>query len=100
MKSVLRYLLRQYPFYSGCGTVANSSFIRWLDPRPGASLVWTETPGGELLVDPHDWVGRTIARLGDLDPKLTWVLRRLAKPGDQAIDIGSNFGLVSILLAR
>lgn len=100
VNSLLRLLFRQYPFYSGCGTLANSTFIRRLDAGVAASPVWTTSPGGDLLVYPDDWVGRTIMMFGDLDPKLTWVLKQLVKSGDHVADIGANFGLISLLLAR
>jgi len=37
---------------------------------------------------------------GDLDPKVTWVVDRLLRPGDNVLDIGANWGLVTVRAAR
>ena len=37
---------------------------------------------------------------GDLDPKLTWIVKRLLKPGDCAIDVGANIGTLTLLMSR
>lgn len=53
--------------------------------------------GAEILVPIEDWIGRTLYYFGDLDPKITWVLKRILRPGDTVLDIGANVGLVSII---
>jgi len=45
-------------------------------------------------------VGRAVVLFGDLDPKVTWVVDRLLRPGDNVLDIGANWGLVTIRAAR
>lgn len=55
---------------------------------------------GQIKIPLDDHVGRAVFFFGDLDPKLTWVVRRLVQPGDTALDIGANFGLITLLLAR
>ncbi|WP_299705130.1 FkbM family methyltransferase [uncultured Tateyamaria sp.] len=37
--------------------------------------------------------------VGDLDPKVSWVVDQVLRPGDTALDIGSNLGLVSLRMA-
>lgn len=37
--------------------------------------------------------------VGDLDPKVSWVVDRTLRAGDIALDIGSNLGLVSLRMA-
>jgi FkbM family methyltransferase len=98
-------LTRLYPLASGCGRVANSALLRGLTPRaPGggpASLVRARPRGGgRMWVDPGDYVGRSIYFIGELDPKVTWALRRVLRRGDTFIDIGANQGLVSFIAAR
>jgi FkbM family methyltransferase len=44
--------------------------------------------------------GLCIDLLGDWDPRITWICRRVLRPGDTFVDIGANFGLVSLIGAR
>jgi FkbM family methyltransferase len=52
-----------------------------------------------MWVDPTDYVGRAIYFMGELDPKVTWALRRVLRPGDTFIDVGANQGLLSCIAA-
>jgi FkbM family methyltransferase len=47
-----------------------------------------------------DHVGRAAFYAGDLDRKITWVCRRLVRPGDRVLDVGANLGLVTMILAK
>jgi FkbM family methyltransferase len=53
-----------------------------------------------VWVNPRDYVGRAIYFMGDLDPKVTWVVRRVLRRGDTFLDIGANHGLVALMAAR
>ena len=68
--------------------------------RTGESLAGVPRPGGDLLVPLADEVGRCIYFTGDYDRKLTWLCRKLARPGDITFDIGANLGLVTLTLAK
>lgn len=87
-----------YPLYSGCGLIANSAFFRWLD-RPGQADSAVRVTGGQAVVPAGDYVGRAMRFIGDLDPKVSWVIDRSMLPGDIALDIGGNLGLVSLRMA-
>jgi FkbM family methyltransferase len=63
-------------------------------------LVWARSVGGDVLVPLDDLVGRALYFFGDLDPKVTWVIRRLLEPGDIALDIGANLGFLSLFMAK
>ncbi len=74
-------------------------------------MVWAsqslETPtrarlrdGSIALVDPSDALGRTVYYAGDWDPKITWVCRRLLRPGDTFLDIGAHCGVVALAAAH
>lgn len=64
------------------------------------NAAFAETPGGNVLVPLNDYVGRAIYLFGDLDPKITWVLKRLLKTGDTVLDVGANFGLISLCMSK
>ncbi|MEP6021546.1 MAG: FkbM family methyltransferase [Paracoccaceae bacterium] len=87
-----------YPLKSGCGPLANSRLFRWLDPAGGPDGIACVT-GGRAVVPAGDYVGRSMRFVGDLDPKVSWVVDRVLNSGDIALDIGSNLGLVSLRMA-
>lgn len=43
-----------------------------------------------------DYVGRAAYYVGDLDPKITRVIRKFVRRGDTVIDVGANLGLVTL----
>lgn len=96
---ILASIGRLYPFYSGNYRLVNSAIGRKL-AKPVEGNVWCKSPGGKLLVPLDDEVGRCIYFTGDYDKKLTWLCRKLARPGDTVMDIGANLGLVTLTLAR
>jgi FkbM family methyltransferase len=96
---LLANVLHLYPFASGCATVANHRFLQAL---AGATdeLVWARCPAGRVRCSLSDYVGRAVFYVGELDRKISWVVRRLVHRDDVALDIGANIGLVTLLLAR
>lgn len=98
-QSLVATLLRRYPLYSGAGTLANSKLVTTLAGTSNES-VWCPTSGGDVLAPLHDYVGRAAYYCGDLDPKISWVCRKLVNPGDTVCDIGANIGIVTLLLSR
>ena len=87
-----------YPFLSGCGTVANSKLMRRFDPAPPGDLMVGVT-GGRALVPSNDYVARAMLYIGDLDRKISRLIDAALQPGDVALDIGANLGLVSLRMA-
>jgi FkbM family methyltransferase len=98
-KSLVAAIGRLYPFYSGNFQLVNSRIGRALT-KTNEALAWCRSPGGELLVPLSDEVGRCIYFTGDYDRKLTWLCKKLVRPGDIALDVGANLGLVTLALAR
>lgn len=98
-QNAVSLLTRRYPLYSGNGTLANQSFLQRLAGVSNENA-WAGTPGGKLLAPLDDFVGRAAFYAGDLDPKITWVCRRLVGAGDTVLDVGANIGLITLLLAR
>ncbi|NJO18631.1 MAG: FkbM family methyltransferase [Thioploca sp.] len=88
---------RLYPLYSGTLKLANSKLFRLaLNQQNGT--VWTRLRCGAWIIVPiQDWIGRSLYYFGDLDPKITWICKKILRPGDTVIDIGANVGLVSII---
>lgn len=92
-------LLRLYPLYSGCGTLANTSLVKRINGNNNLEKVWCRVPGGEILAPLDDYVGRAAFYVGDLDRKITWICKQIVDEGDSVIDIGANIGQVSVLLS-
>ncbi len=98
-QSLTAALLRRYPFYSGAGSLANSRIVTLLAGKSDERS-WCSTSGGDVLASLSDYVGRAAFFCGDLDPKVSWVCKKLVKPGDIVCDIGANIGIVTLLLSR
>jgi FkbM family methyltransferase len=97
-KSIAK-LGRLYPFYSGNFSLVNSRRLSRYGRRPN-ELAWCPSPGGPILVPLDDAVGRCIFFTGDYDRKITWLCQKLLRPGDTALDIGANLGVVTLAMAK
>lgn len=92
-------ITRRYPFYSGCGSLANHPGLQRI-AGPSTEVAWAKVPGGYWAASPlSDHVGRSIFYCGELDRKITWACSRLVRPGDCVLDIGANLGLVTFTLS-
>lgn len=92
-------LSRLYPFLSGRGFLAGCRPARFFLPIE-QRVVWAPTPGGNVCAPLDDHVGRSVFLFGDLDRKISALCTALVRPGDLALDIGANLGLVTMLLSR
>ena len=97
-QKITSFVTKRYPFYSGCGTLANSKIVKFFSGSQNAT-VWSRVPGGEVLADLNDYVGRSAFFVGDLDRKITWVCKQIVREGDTVLDIGANIGMVTVLLS-
>lgn len=92
----LAKVFRSLPFYSGCGNLSNKKQFKKL--LRGSGPVWAQCRWGSWLkcyLD--DYVGRSVYYFGDLDPKLSWILQTVLRPGDSFVDVGANIGLLTTL---
>jgi FkbM family methyltransferase len=64
-------------------------------------MAWAKVYGGYQVAAPlDDYVGRAAFFAGELDRKITWICRRIVRPGDYVLDVGANLGLVTMILAK
>ncbi len=91
----LMNITRCYPLWSGPGTLLQMPPLTWIRFREQSLTVPLAGGGVRVVVFPNDFVGKKAYFFGDLDPKLTKLLRCLLEPGDTFVDIGANVGIVS-----
>ena len=94
---ILRLLTFRLPLRSGYGRLSNGG------PLPG--LPWGRwwaplRDGGRIHCYLDDYIGNSLFYFGDLDAKVSWVVKRSLAPGDTFLDIGANVGILSILGSR
>jgi len=66
---------------------------------PEEAVAQIRGTGAWLFVPPDDCIGAAVHSFGDVDHKVTWVSQRILRPGDAALGIGANLGLVAIAMA-
>ncbi len=94
----LAFMGRRYPLCRGHGWLARNLF-----PKPGTDGDAVEVglrSGPRVLVHPDEFIGRIVFYFGDLDPRISWICRCLLRPDDVVIDVGANYGVVSLLAAE
>ena len=92
-------LTRLFPLASGAGSLGNHRLLRRLSGDPSGIAVARLSGGERLHVRLDDYVGRAAFFAGDLDPKVTWLCRRVLRAGDLAIDAGANQGVITVRMA-
>jgi len=95
----LRAALYWYPFLSGRASLLRHQPFRRLVGKDRVALARLHD-GGRLYVKVDDLVGRPILLTGDYDPKITWLCKRVLRPGDTMLDVGANLGVVAAYGAR
>ncbi len=98
LRGPLRSVVRHYPLYSGGASLVQRDPFRRLTPA-GPVAAARLRDGAQLLVRSDDFIGRSILLTGDYDPKLTWLCRRILRPGDTVLDVGANQGVVTAYAA-
>ena len=89
----------RYPLLRGHSRIA-TQFLP-AAARPVSDVVEVRLRSGpRILVRPDEHIGRTVYFFGDLEPKLSWVCSRVLRPGDTAVDVGANYGVITLLAAH
>jgi FkbM family methyltransferase len=97
--SMLRTMGHLWPFEIGCGRLAQTAPFEAAEPTEG-DIACQLRDGTTVYTMPGDFVGRALYYFGDLDPKISWLLRELVREGDTVVDIGANLGLYTFLAAN
>lgn len=98
--SFLTLLGHSLPVASGLGMFAEMRWCQWAVAGLGQTTEARLRSGLRLVVDPTEYLGRTVLLTGEWDPKVTWVCQKLLRPGDTFIDIGAHCGVVAVEAAR
>lgn len=95
---ILGALGRRYPLYRGHGWLARNLFPNPAVGHDGAVEVSLRS-GTRILVHSDEFIGRIVFFFGEFDPRISWICRRVLRRGDAVVDVGANYGVVSLLAA-
>jgi FkbM family methyltransferase len=56
--------------------------------------------GAQALCFANDYIGRSMYLWGDYNPRISALVASILRPGDTALDIGANFGVVGLPIAN
>jgi FkbM family methyltransferase len=96
---VAAQLTRHYPFLAGGARISATKIFKSLASGLPEE-VWMDLNGNKICLSTRDFIGRSVYFFRDLDPKISILVGELLKPGDVALDIGANIGLVSLKMAQ
>lgn len=96
---LIRAVLRFYPFYSGCGTISNQRILQ-LATANKKKLATPLRNGYKAVIDPCEFLGRSIYYTGEWDPKITWACKKILRDGDVFLDIGAHCGISSLYASK
>lgn len=78
-----------------------TQILRRLTYSTKAGRVWASTPWGlPIRAEAGELHGRALLTIGTVDLRVTELIWRLVHPGDRAVDIGANIGVMASLMAR
>lgn len=100
VRPFLRAIGHSAPVASGLGMYSDAALCRWCVEGLEDSAEARLRSGLRLVVDPSEYLGRTVYLTGDWDPKVTWVCRKILRPGDVMLDVGAHCGVVALEAAR
>lgn len=89
---------RLYPTWAAWFPWFRRSVKRFLRRNVVEELIRTDNDF-LIPVDSSEATTRRVQVQGTYDPGLEWIIRRYAKPGTAAIDVGANLGFLSLAMA-
>ena len=99
IRNLIRAAVRRYPIYSGVIRLVNLPLLRRLTSQHEITTT-TLRCGTKIVVDVSDYCGRPIFFWGDYDKRITDLCVNALEPGDVMLDIGANYGEISLAAAR
>ncbi len=78
--------------------IANSWLAAWI--CGGGPVIANLRYGARALVLADEYSGRPMYLWGDVDPRMSFVIKTLLRNGDTVLDIGANFGVVGLLASK
>lgn len=71
--------------YSGIGTATNTKLPTWASSDLTERSIARLKSAAQLVVNPHEYLGRAIYFAGEWDTKITWAIERILGTGDTFI---------------
>ena len=99
MLNLVGSLLRAWPYRRFVGQIADLAPVALFCP-PGIRITHLRAGGGKILTNPSDYVGRRIYLTGCMDRWVDAYCEESVQFGDTVVDIGANWGAVTIRLAN
>ncbi|TLM74481.1 MAG: FkbM family methyltransferase [Actinobacteria bacterium] len=96
VRGMLLPSLHRYPLVRGVSRIGSSGLVKWSFADLPGSVEARLRSGGRVDVDPRDWDGRIAFAFGQGDPALMRLFAAVLEPGDTALDVGANLGVLSL----
>lgn len=97
--SLLRLILRLYPFERGKFRILSSIFLPHLAPRPGSPSVTSLSYGLRMKIDPSEFLQAHLYLFGSYELPTIRHIRSYLTPGTVCIDVGAQMGYLSLAMA-
>ncbi len=78
--------------------IADSRFAAWICGE--GPVIAKLRFGAKAIVFANEYNGRSMYLWGEHDPRITAVIKAVLRKGDTAFDIGANFGVTGLLIAK
>ncbi len=98
MLAVLNHLISRLPLKRGHASLGHSLLGKHFTQSHQPILV-SHRSGAQLVVNPREFIGRTVAVTGDYDAAVTDVCTSVLRAGDNVIDIGGHCGVITFACA-
>ena len=97
--SLLRVVLRLYPFERGKFRILSNIFLPLLAPKPGSSFVTNLRYGLRMKIDPSEFLQAHLYLFGSYELPTIRHIRSFLTPGAVCADVGAQMGYLSLAMA-